>query len=241
MSAVFPGFPKEAMQFFRGLERNNNRDWFLPRKPLFEQHVKEPMRRLVEAVNDALARFAPAYATEPDRAIFRIYRDTRFSKDKKPYKTHTAANFMRRGLLRHEGAGYYFGVSHKDVGIGGGIYMPMPETLVTMRRHIAAHPDELRRLIGSSALRKLCGEMTGAQSARVPKGYRSDDPAADLLRYKSLHFYVELDPEVAVKPALFDEIVKRFKVLTPFVEFLNAPLVAARRNPDSTRQLSRYL
>jgi len=79
MRSQFPGFPPEAIQFFRGLARNNNREWFLPRKPLFEEKVKEPMRQLIDALNLALHDFAPEYETDPDKAIFRIYRDVRFS------------------------------------------------------------------------------------------------------------------------------------------------------------------
>src|SRR5215469_4027027 len=101
----FPGFPSEAITFFRGIERNNNRDWFLPRKPVFEEKVKGPMRQLVEALNAEMKGFAPDYCTDPEQAIYRFYRDTRFSKDKKPYKDHIAAHFRRRGHARHEGAG----------------------------------------------------------------------------------------------------------------------------------------
>jgi uncharacterized protein (TIGR02453 family) len=228
------------MQFFRGLERHNNRDWFLPRKPLFEEHVKLPMRRLIEAVNGALAKFAPHYVTEPDKAVFRFYRDTRFSKDKKPYKDHIAANFVRRGLVRHEGAGYYFAVSHKSVAVGGGVYMPMPETLAAMRQHFAAHPDEFRRLIGGSAVRRLYGAVQGEQLTRVPKGFPSDHPAADLVRYKQVYYYKELDPSLATTPAVCTEIVKHFRAIAPFVEFLNAPLANARRKPDLSLPSSRF-
>src|SRR5579863_8812753 len=136
MSTGFPGFPGEALQFFRGLARNNNREWFLPRKPLFEEKVKRPMWELVEALNASMKEFAPEYATDPAKAIYRFYRDTRFSKDKSPYKDHIAASFSRRGLSRHEGGGYYFAVSHKEVAVGGGVYMPLPETLVAIRRQI---------------------------------------------------------------------------------------------------------
>src|SRR5580700_2150164 len=77
--SAFPGFPKEAAAFFRGLARNNNREWFLPRKPLFEEKVKEPMRQLVVALNGEMRRFAPLHISDPDKSIYRIYRDTRFS------------------------------------------------------------------------------------------------------------------------------------------------------------------
>ncbi|MBZ5585844.1 MAG: DUF2461 domain-containing protein [Acidobacteriia bacterium] len=227
--SAFPGFPQEGITFFRGLARHNNREWFLPRKAVFEEQVKAPMRALVTAVNRALARFAPAHVAEPEKAIYRFYRDTRFSPDKTPYKDHIAATFARRGLGRHDGAGYYCAVSHKEVAIAGGVYMPTPETLAAMRRHIAARHRDFRRILAARPLRNLFGEIQGEQLARVPKGYCSSDPAADLLRFKQLYFYAQLPPEIAVTPALLDEILKRFRAVTPFVDFLNEPLIAQRK------------
>src|SRR5690349_3822990 len=107
MGSGFKGFPEEGMAFFRGLARNNRREWFLPRKQVYEDLVKAPMVELVEALNASMLDFAPAYVTDPDKAIFRIYRDVRFSADKTPYKTHIAATFSRRGSARHAAAGYY--------------------------------------------------------------------------------------------------------------------------------------
>jgi uncharacterized protein (TIGR02453 family) len=229
---VFPGFSEEAIRFFRGLARNNNREWFQPRKPAFEEHVRQPMRQLVAAVNVALTKFAPEYVTDPNKAIYRFYRDTRFSKDKKPYKDHIAASFPRRGLVRHEGAGYYFAVSHKEVAIGGGVYMPMPETLLAIRQRIAARHGEFRELIASRGVRRLYGPMQGAQLSRVPKGFRTEDPAADLLRYKQFLFYVELPAELATSPAIYTEIVRHFREISRFVNFLNAALVRSPKKSD---------
>jgi uncharacterized protein (TIGR02453 family) len=226
--SVFPGFPKEAAAFFRGLERNNNRDWFLARKPVFEENVKEPMRQLVAALNIEMRRFAPLHVVDPDKAIYRIYRDTRFSNNKKPYKEHLAAYFPRQGMGRESAAGYYLAISHKSLAIGGGVHMPTPEMLRTLRNHIAERPAEFRKLIGSKTLRKLFGEMHGDPLSRVPKGFAADHPAADLLRYKQYMFYVEMPPDFVTSPELFGEIRKRFQALTPLVNFLNAPLVAAR-------------
>ena len=226
--STFSGFSKDFAAFFRGLARNNHRDWFLPRKPVFEEKVKEPMRQLVEALNVEIRRFAPLHVADPDKSIYRIYRDTRFSKDKKPYKEHLAAHFPRQGMGRDGAAGYYLAVSHKALAVGGGVYMPTPEMLRTLRNHIAERPAEFRRLIGSKTLRKLFGEMHGDQLSRVPKGFAADHPAADLLRYKQYVFYVELPPDLVTSPELFGEVRKRFQALTPLVDFLNAPLVAAR-------------
>src|SRR5438876_3049578 len=142
MSSPFRGFPPEALQFFRGLSRNNRREWFLPRKALFEEKVKEPMRQLVDALNIALQDFAPEYETDPDKAIFRIYRDIRFSQDKKPYKEQIAATFHRQGSMGHGQGGYYVAISHKSVAVGGGMYIPEPPQLLAIRQRIATRHEE---------------------------------------------------------------------------------------------------
>jgi uncharacterized protein (TIGR02453 family) len=233
----FPGFPREGIQFFRGLARNNNRDWFQPRKLIFEDKVKRPMLELVAALNAAMMQFAPGYVTDPAKAVYRFYRDTRFSKDKSPYKQQIAASFPRRGLVRHEGAGFYCAVSHKEVAVGGGVYMPSPETLLAIRTHIAARPAELRRLTESKSVRKLFGELQGEQLTRVPKGFAGDHPAEDLLRMKQFLLYIELPPEMATTPRLFREIESRFRAMTPFLEFLNTPLLAPARKKIDAREL----
>jgi uncharacterized protein (TIGR02453 family) len=230
MPPGFPGFPPEGMSFLRALVKNNRREWFQPRKPVYEEKVKAPMLDLVMRVTSAMLDFAPAYAGDPAKAIFRIYRDTRFSKDKTPYKTHIAAVFHRRGLNTHGGGGLYFAVSAKEVEVAGGIYMPAPDTLRTVRAHVAEHHEDFRGLIRDRALRRLLGDMQGEQLTRVPKGYPADHPAADLLRYKQFLFYVLLDPAIAATPKLEQEVIKRFRAVTPFLEFLNAPLAKAKRS-----------
>ncbi len=233
--SAFPGFPDEAMTFFRGLERNNRREWFQPRKPVFDEKVKAPMLQLVAALNAELERFAPLHVTEPESAIYRIYRDTRFSKDKKPYKTHIAAYFPRRGMARHTASGYYVGVSHKEVAVGGGLYMPAPEGLLAVRNHIAEKHGEFRKIVQGKALRKLVGELHGDQLTRVPKRFAADHPAADLLRYKQFFVYIELPPDLATLRTMQGEIRKRFEAMAPLIDFLNAPLAEAR--PKKTPQI----
>jgi uncharacterized protein (TIGR02453 family) len=227
--SAFPGFPKEGLDFFRSLSRNNRREWFQPRKHIFETHLKQPMRELVIEVNREMSRFAPEYITDPDKAIYRIYRDTRFSKDKTPYKDHIAASFHRRSAGAHSEAGFYFAVSHKEVAVGGGVYMPPPETLQAIRAHVAGNHAEFRKLIRGRALRELLGEMQGSQLSRVPKGFTTDHPAADLVRYKQFLFYIELPPELAPTKELQGEIVRRFRAITPFLRFLNAPFRQERK------------
>jgi uncharacterized protein (TIGR02453 family) len=232
MASGFPGFSREAMDFFRGLERHNNRDWFQPRKAIFEEHVKTPMMALVEEINGALRSFSPDHVTDPAKAVYRIYRDTRFSKDKTPYKTQAAASFHHR-VNTCNGAGYYFSVSHKELAVGGGMYMPTPESLRAVRERLAERHAEFRKILKSPTLRKMVGDLHGEQLTRVPKGFDPEHEAADLLRYKQYFLYVELPVELAAGKGVTREIVKRFRAMAPFLEYLNAaqPKAAKRVEP----------
>ena len=108
--------------------------------------------------------------------------------------------------------------------IGGGIYMPAPETLRAIRQHLAEHHEEFRKIAGARAVRQLFTAVQGEQLTRVPKGYRQRSSRRRLLRMKQFLLYVELPPDLATTPALYTEVVKHFRAMTPFVEFLNAPL-----------------
>ena len=189
------------------------------------------MRELVGALNGAHGeRSRRATSRSRDKAIYRIYRDTRFSKDKTPYKTHIAAHFKARDLSQAECAGYYVAVSHKEVAVGGGIYMPSPPTLLAVRSHLAQNFEEFERITAARGLKKLLGgELHGERLSRVPKGFAADHPAAEALKYKSLFYYVELPPELATSKTLFAEVRKRFEAIAPVVEFLNAPFRGKKR------------
>ena len=237
MRSAFPGFPAPGIDFLRSLQRHNHRDWFQPRKHIFDGQVKEPMSALVAALNIALKTFSPEHITDPNKAIYRIYRDTRFSKDKTPYKTHIAAYLYWKGSSRQEGGGYYFAISPKEVAIGGGIYMPAPETLLAVRNHIAANYGELEKITKTRAVRRLLGEVQGEQLTRVPKGFAADHPAAEWLRFKQWYLYTTLDPKVATTPALYREILTRFRAMAPFVAFLNRALAPARKKIDARELL----
>jgi len=227
----FQGFPEAGMQFFRSLARHNRREWFQPRKHIYEEQVKAPMAELVTALNAEMMRFAPDHVVEPAKAIYRIYRDTRFSKDKTPYKTHIAAIFPRRGTEKHGGAGLYFSVAPHEIEVAGGVYMPGPDALRCIRWHVAEHHEDFDRIVKSRKLRALMGDMHGDQLSRVPKGFPCDHPAADLLRYKQWLFYVMLDPAIATTPKLLPEVRNRFEAMMPFLEFLNTPLVKTAKKP----------
>lgn len=233
MPTVFPGFPAEMVKFFRGLKRNNRRDWFQPRKHLYDQHVKEPMLELVAALNGELVKFAPEYVTDPKHAIFRIYRDTRFSPDKTPYKTHVAATFSRRGPEHMGTGGFYFSVSSDQIEIAGGIYRPLPETMFLVRSHIAENYRELRAILADRKARKLMGDLQGDELTRAPKGFDTCHPAVDLIKKKDWILDATIEPSLATTPKLFREILDRFRVMAPLIQYLNRPLLAKRAARDS--------
>ena len=232
MRSAFAGFPPEMVRFFRSLKRNNRREWFQPRKHLFEQHVKTPMLELIGAINAELAKFAPEHVTEPKNAIFRIYRDTRFSADKTPYKTHIAASFSRRGSERLGTGGFYFSVSHEVIEVAAGIWHPDREVMLAVRNHIAETHAELNRILSDKKARKLAGELKGDALTRSPKGFDPEHPAAGFVKMKDWILDVTLDPSLATTPKLAGEIVARFRAMTPLIQYLNRPLLARKPARD---------
>ena len=225
---AFAGFPPEMMQFFRSLKRNNRREWFQPRKEIYEQQIKAPMLELIAAINDELRKFAPEYVTEPKKALFRIYRDTRFSADKTPYKTHIAASFARRGGERLGTGGFYFSVSHETIEVAAGIWHPDRDVTLAVRNHIAGAHEELRQMLADKKSRKLAGELRGDSLSRTPKGFDPAHPAADFLKMKDWVLDVTLDPALAITPRLHPAIAERFRAMAPVVGYLNRPLMARK-------------
>jgi uncharacterized protein (TIGR02453 family) len=225
---AFAGFPEEMVRFFRSLKRNNRREWFQPRKHLFEQHVRTPMLELVSAINAELGKFAPEYVTEPKKAIFRIYRDTRFSADKTPYKTHIAASFARRGGERLGAGGFYFSVSHDAIEAAAGVWHPERDVMLLVRNHIAETHQELSRILADKKALKLTGGLQGDRLTRSPKGFDPEHPAADFIKMKDWILDVRLEPSLATTPKLHEEIVARFRAMTPLIQYLNRPLMARK-------------
>jgi uncharacterized protein (TIGR02453 family) len=224
----FSGFPDEMVKFFRGLKRNNRREWFQPRKHLFEQHVKAPMLELVGAINMELAKFAPEHVTEPKNAVFRIYRDTRFSADKTPYKTHIAASFSRRGGERLGTGGFYFSVSPEVIEVAAGVWHPDRDVMLLVRNHIAETHAELNLILADKKARKLTGGLQGDALTRSPKGFDPEHPAAGFIKMKDWVLDVTLDPKLATSPKLQAEIVARFRAMAPLLHYLNRPLIARK-------------
>jgi uncharacterized protein (TIGR02453 family) len=232
MPTRFSGFPRQMPSFLRALEKNNRRDWFNPRKEIFETHVRVPMIELVTLLNDKLrTTFGVDHvADQPARLIYRIYRDTRFSRDKTPYKTHIAATFAHRRLPRHAGAGYYFEVSHRYVGIAGGVYMPGPEELTAIRSAIAADPKRFLAIAGNPKLKKLFGPLQGECLRRLPKPWQAhaDSPAAEYLKFKQFYWWVELPASLALTPRLPTTLWRHFEALADGIAWFNNVILADR-------------
>ena len=226
----FPGFPPAALSFLADLRKHNNRPWFQARKHIYEQCVKGPMVEMIGRIGEAFLRFAPEMAADPKVSLYRIYRDTRFSPDKSPYKTHAAAVFPVRGLPKNSGPGLYFHISPEEVLIGGGIYMPEPPVLRAVRERIAASPREFISIVESPRFRKAFGEMEGEQLKMMPKGYSVDHPAAKYLRYKQFLFGKVFSPTLATSPRFLPTLLECFEQGMPLIRFLAAGRCNASQN-----------
>ena len=224
-----PRFGPEALKFLRALKRHNTRTWFQPRKDQYEQQVRAPMVAVVERLAVDLRSIAPEVVVDPKNAIYRIYRDTRFSSDKTPYKTHIAASFPWRGLPKHEGAGLYFHVSPTEVWIGGGMYAPQTSQLHAVREHIARNPRRLGSIVESVTFKRTVGALEGEQLQRVPRGFPSDHEAANWLRYRQFLAGREAPPRLVTSSKFYPTVLDTFRAVLPLIRFLNEPLVARER------------
>jgi uncharacterized protein (TIGR02453 family) len=213
------------MTFLRGLKRNNRREWFLAHRGEYDDHVRAPMLELIERLAHDLRAFAPDIVCDPKTAMYRIYRDVRFSANKAPYKTHVAASFPARGLPKHEGAGLYFHVSPDEVWVGGGMYAPQPPQLLAVREHIAAHPKRLGTIVESPGFRRTFGRLEGDRLRRVPRGFSADHPAAEYLKYRQFLAGSELPAGIATSPRFYPTVLRVFRAAAPLIRFLNEPLL----------------
>ena len=226
-NSVSPFFRPEALTFLRNLARHNDREWFTPRKAQYEELLKEPMLAVIRKITEAMLEFAPQHVRPAEKSMFRIYRDTRFSNDKRPYKTHVAAWWTHTGLDKTSGAGYYFHVSPKEVIIAAGAYMPEKEQLAAIRHWLLDHHVGFRKLLQNAAVRRTFVEFEGNALTRPPKGFPADHPALDLVRCRQWGLSAALPPETALDSKLAQTVTRHFKIAAPVVDALNAPLAAA--------------
>src|SRR5262245_5685899 len=183
------------------------------------------MIAMIEQLAGDLRTFAPDLVANPKTSLYRIYRDTRFSEDKAPLKTHIAAIFPPRDLPKHQGAGLYFHVDLGGVWIGGGLYAPETSQLQAVREHIGANLKRLRAIVESPAFRRTVGALEGEQLQRVPRGFPKDHPAAEFLKFRQFLAGKELPASFATNPRFYQEVVHVFRHVAPLTRFLNEALV----------------
>ena len=203
--------------FLRDLGANNNRAWFQANKARYVDEVEAPMRRFVEAVGLRLAAtVGPSYG---EGSVFRIYRDTRFSHDKTPYKTSTAAQF-RHGTQRKDHAvpGFYVYLSPGHCLGGGGLYRSDPATLGRVRGRIVAEPEEWAEVLASGL------EIQGDALRRPPAGYDPDHRFVEDLKRKDHVVMEQYSEDEVCRPEFLERYVATCTRIAPLVGFLTRSL-----------------
>jgi uncharacterized protein (TIGR02453 family) len=227
----FTGFRPEAVDFLVDLAQNNERTWFQARKSDYERLLKEPMEDLVAALADAFAERRLPLQADPKRSIFRIYRDTRFSKDKSPYKTHLGASFpwvegMDAGTeMSHteHANGAYFHLQPGENFAGGGMWHASKDVLDAFRQRILDDEKGVRRAIEDPAFVAEFGSVNSHESLkRVPPGLPPDHPMADLFRYKDVTFGRRLSDDEIYSPDLPVILADAYAKATPVFRFLSS-------------------
>ena len=195
------------------------------------------MLSIIERVANDLPSFAPDLVADPKVSMFRQFRDTRFSGDKTPLKTHIGATFPNRTLGRLNGAGLYFEIAPTWVWIGGGLWAPDTSQLQLVREHVATHHRRLNAIVSSPGFKKI-GGLQGDRMTRVPRGFPKDHPAATYLTYRQFLGYREEPAALATSPTFYKQLLGTMKTIVPLVTFLNEPLVAAARPERQAHILS---
>ncbi|HMD14040.1 MAG TPA: DUF2461 domain-containing protein, partial [Bacteroidota bacterium] len=201
----FVGFPREGITFLRRLKKNNNRDWFAKHKKEYEEFVKLPMQSLIVMLQGPMMTIAPEFEFNPKRSLFRIYRDTRFSKDKTPYKTHVSAIFHPKGHWE-ESAGYYLHIEPGEIYLGGGIYMPDGIQLKKIRTAIATRANEFLAIVENKHFKNRFGILEGSKLQRNPQGFRPDHPLIEWLKYKQFYAGVSWKTDQCFSPKFADTV-----------------------------------
>jgi uncharacterized protein (TIGR02453 family) len=229
-TSTFPGFTKDGMQFLVDLALNNERSWFQPRKSEFDRLLKEPLEALCVDLGAEFEKRGIPLRSDPKKSPFRIYRDTRFSKDKSPYKSNIAADFPWDGPAAGEtdtstgwpGAGGYFHMSPEGSYMGGGMWHPEPARLAAFRRMVDQQPETTLSALNDPKFLAKFEPVHGDSLKRIPQGYSPDHPHADLLKLKDITFGRELSPKEAFSKDLPRILADDFAVAVPVMRFLSS-------------------
>lgn len=214
---------KATFQFLKDLKANNNRDWFLANKDRFDT-AKNEFEGFIEQLIKKIAEFDEEMeGVDAKKAIFRIYRDVRFSKDKSPYKTHFGAHISASSKKSeiHNNAGYYIHVGDNESMLAGGAYMPPSDWLLNIRKEIAYNSGEFKKIIEKSDFKKYFGTLEGEKLVKAPKGFDPQHPDIEFLKMKSFLAVNKVGNEVVMSPDFMNYATLVFKAYAPFRKFLN--------------------
>lgn len=215
-------FSPELFEFLAELKANNNRDWFQANKARYVELAEQPMLEFVRAVGERLKAISPRFVADPRRvggSMFRIYRDTRFSANKDPYKTWVAARFAHRAAAEGlEAPGFYVRLSPDGSAGGGGIHHPGTATLTRIRTRIVERPREW------ATVRRRTPEILGDRLSRPPVGFDRSHRFVDDLKLKDLYVMTPFTEREATARDFLDRYVSACRTASPLVEFVTHSL-----------------
>lgn len=219
-------FTKDFTGYLKDLAAHNEREWFHANKKRYEQSVKDPFKAFVQEMIDRIAKDDPKVRLEPKDAIFRIARDTRFSKDKTPYKMHMSAIISPGGRKDHTTPGVYIQLGPEDVRLYSGIYQPDKEQLYRVREYVMNHAKEFDKLLNDKKFKDAFGEVLGEKNKIIPKEFREAAEKQPLIYNKGWYYFVKLKPSLIAKPELCDVLMEHYFTAKPFNEFFTKALGA---------------
>jgi len=221
---AFEGFPKDFFAFFRELKSHNERPWFEANKQRFRESVQAPMSAFIAAMEPRLRKVSKNFVADArpnGGSMFRIYRDVRFSKDKRPYKEHAACNFRHAAGRDVHAPSFYMHFGADEVYFGGGMYMPDPQALGRIRDAIVKQPAAWKALKADKTFHKAFGDLGGEDVlTRAPRGYDPAHPLIGDIKRKSFFAVRESDVKLAASARLVDEVAETFRAATPLMKFL---------------------
>ena len=218
----FVGFEKASIEFLEQLAANNNRDWFNENKTRYEEQVLDVALRFIQSMQDPLAQLAPHFTAIPQRmggSLMRVYRDTRFSKNKLPYETNIGIQFRHEQAKDVHSPGYYVHIDPEQVFVGVGMWRPESDALLAIRQRIVARPSEWKRALADPKFRRHF-ELGGESLTRAPRGFDKDHELTEDIRRKSFIAVRNLDVGDSLGPRFQRTVEATFAAATPFMRFL---------------------
>jgi len=215
-------FSSDYFAFFTQLIQNNERAWFQEHKPFYESAVAEPLLAFIQAMAPHLAEISPHIKADPRRnggSMFRIYRDTRFGKDKTPYKTHGAVQFRHVLGKDVHAPGYYFHAGPTEFVIGAGIWRPDGPNLKKIRTYLAENPDAWQAVRDDALFREVFA-LHGERLKRPPRDFPADHPFVEDLKRKDFVCMHDFAPPELLREDLVDEVTRCYRAATPLMRFL---------------------